>query len=175
MLKEMRSEDNFRKLLELYFNGSASSAQEEELRRRFLAGDVPEDCVGYRPLFGYIAQERADAGILVAGKTKIRSRRRRMLGIAAAVIGIAAVFAAVWVFVPADCSKGNAGYVLTVGGRQVADETLAMEIADIGLSRLKDVQMALDQSLGAVQVRMAQSDSTVAALEESVLLKFKIK
>lgn len=98
-----------------------------------------------------------------------------MLGIAAAVVGIAAVFAAVWVFVPADWSKGNAGYVLTVGGRQVADETLAMEIADIGLSRLKDVQMALDQSLGAVQVRMAQSDSTVAALEESVLLKFKIK
>lgn len=170
----MKSEDNFRKLLELYFNGSTSSAQEEELRRRFLAGDVPEDCAGYGPLFGYIAQERADAGILVAGRTKIRSRRRRMLGIAA-VIGIAAVFAAVWVFVPADWSKGNSGYVLTVGGRQVADETLAMEIADIGLSRLKDVQMALDQSLGAVQVRMAQSDSTVAALEESVLLKFKIK
>ena len=57
----MKSEDNFRKLLELYFNGSTSSAQEEELRRRFLAGDVPEDCAGYGPLFGYIAQERADA------------------------------------------------------------------------------------------------------------------
>ena len=108
----MKSDDNLRKLLELYFNGSTSSAQEEELRRRFLAGDVPEDCAGYGPLFGYIAHERADAGILVAGRTKIRSRRRIMRGIAAAVIGIAAVFAAVWVFVPADLSDGNAGYVL---------------------------------------------------------------
>lgn len=175
MLKEMRSEDNFRKLLELYFNGSASFAQEEELRRRFLAGDVPEDCVGYRPLFGYIAQERADAGILVAGKTKIRSRRRLIMGMAAAVVGTAAVLSAVGVFVFGDRVQDRAGFELTVGGEAVADEALAVEIADQGLARLHKLQAVLDCSLGSMEVRMEKSDSTVTALEEMILTKFKNK
>lgn len=53
----MKKEEKLRKLLELYFEGGTDSAQEEELRRRFLSGKVPEDLEKYRPLFGYIAQE----------------------------------------------------------------------------------------------------------------------
>ena len=173
----MKKDEKLRKLLELYFEGGTDSAQEEELRRRFLSGKVPEDLEKYRPLFGYIAQEMADAAMTGAGggRTSVRMGRRRIMSIAAAAVGAAAVISAVGVFAISGRFGGGPGFELTVGGRRVADEALAIEIADRGLSRLQGLQAALDQSLGTLQMRMEKTDSTVHVLEESILSKFKLQ
>lgn len=59
-------DNELRQLLDLWLEGSSTLEQEERLRRRFLSGKVPADLEKYRPLFGYIAQERAAAGVAAA-------------------------------------------------------------------------------------------------------------
>ena len=101
-------------------------------------------------------------GLCSEGMSPVRSRRRLIMGMAAAVVGTAAVLSAVGVFVFGDRMQDGAGFELTVGGEAVADEALAVEIADQGLAR-------------SMEVRMEKSDSTVTALEEMILTKFKNK
>ena len=163
-------DENLKRLLDLYFDGETTLEQEETLRRRFLAGKVPPEYERYRSLFGYVAQQRAEAGM-----SPVRSRRRLIMGMVAAVVGTAAVLSAVGVFVFGDRMQDGAGFELTVGGEAVADEALAVEIADQGLARLHKLQAVLDCSLGSMKVRMEKSDSTVTALEEMILTKFKNK
>ena len=163
-------DENLKRLLDLYFDGETTLEQEETLRRRFLAGKVPPEYERYRSLFGYVAQQRAEAGM-----SPVRSRRRLIMGMVAAVVGTAAVLYAVGVFVFGDRMQDGAGFELTVGGEAVADEALAVEIADQGLARLHKLQAVLDCSLGSMEVRMEKSDSTVTALEEMILTKFKNK
>lgn len=163
-------DENLKRLLDLYFDGETTLEQEETLRRRFLAGKVPPEYERYRSLFGYVAQQRAEAGM-----SPVYSRRRLIMGMAAAVVGTAAVLSAVGVFVFGDRMQDGAGFELTVGGEAVADEALAVEIADQGLARLHKLQAVLDCSLGSMEVRMEKSDSTVTALEEMILTKFKNK
>lgn len=163
-------DENLKRLLNLYFDGETTLEQEETLRRRFLAGKVPPEYERYRSLFGYVAQQRAEAGM-----SPVRSRRRLIMGMVAAVVGTAAVLSAVGVFVFGDRMQDGAGFELTVGGEAVADEALAVEIADQGLARLHKLQAVLDCSLGSMEVRMEKSDSTVTALEEMILTKFKNK
>jgi hypothetical protein len=86
-----------------------------------------------------------------------------------------AVLSAVGVFVFDMQNHADAGFELTIEGRGVADEALAVEIADQGLSRLMDLQAALDRSLGMLQVTMEKSESTVAEMEVMVLSKFKMQ
>lgn len=163
-------DENLKRLLDLYFDGETTLEQEETLRRRFLAGKVPPEYERYRSLFGYVAQQRAEAGM-----SPVRSRRRLIMGMVAAVVGTAAVLYAVGVFVFGDRMQDGAGFELTVGGEAVADEALAVEIADQGLACLHKLQAVLDCSLGSMEVRMEKSDSTVTALEEMILTKFKNK
>ena len=163
-------DENLKRLLDLYFDGETTLEQEETLRRRFLAGKVPPEYERYRSLFGYVAQQRTEAGM-----SPVRSRRRLIMGMAAAVVGTAAVLSAVGVFVFGDRMQDGAGFELTVGGEAVADEALAVEIADQGLARLHKLQAVLDCSLDSMEVRMEKSDSTVTALEEMILTKFKNK
>lgn len=163
-------DENLKRLLDLYFDGETTLEQEETLRRRFLAGKVPPEYERYRSLFGYVAQQRAEACM-----SPVRSRRRLIMGMAAAVVGTAAVLSAVGVFVFGDMMQDGAGFELTVGGEALADEALAVEIADQGLARLHKLQAVLDCSLGSMEVRMEKSDSTVTALEEMILTKFKNK
>ena len=108
------------------------------------------------------------------GRTYVRMGRRRVMSIAAAAVGAAAVIFAVGVFALSGRFGGDPGFELTVGGRRVADEALAIEIADRGLARLQGLQAALDQSLGTLQMRMEKTDSTVHVLEERILSKFKM-
>ncbi len=50
----MRTED----LLEKYFDGATTCAEERELRRRFAEGEVPEELLVYRPMFAYWEAEK---------------------------------------------------------------------------------------------------------------------
>ncbi len=167
-------ENELRQLLNLWLDGSSTLEQEERLRRRFLSGKVPADLEKYRPLFGYIAQERAAAGF-TAGHGRM-SRRRRLLRTVVSVTAAAAVLAGagVLVFDGGRFYGGASGLRLTVGGRSVADEALAVEIVDRELARLGDVQAALDLSMDALMEAARVRDSTMSVLEDRMVLDIKI-
>lgn len=168
-------DNELRQLLDLWLEGSSTLEQEERLRRRFLSGKVPADLEKYRPLFGYIAQERAAAGVAAADGRM--SRRRRVLRTVVSVTAAAAVLAGagVLVFDGGRFQGGASGLRLTVGGRSVADEALAVEIVDRELARLGDVQAALDLSMDVLREAARVRDSTVSVLEDRMVLDFKIK
>ena len=164
-----------RQLLNHWLDGSSTLEQEERLRRRFLSGKVPADLEKYRPLFGYVAQERAAAGV-AAGDGRMPFRRR-LLRTVVSVTAAAAVLAGagVLVFDGGRFQGGASGLRLTVGGRSVADEALAVEIVDRELARLGDVQAALDLSLDVLREAARVRDSTMSVLEDRMVLDFKIK
>lgn len=167
-------DNELRQLLNLWLDGSSTLEQEERLRRRFLSGKVPADLEKYRPLFGYIAQERAAAGFTAAHGRM--SRRRRLLRTVVSVTAAAAVLAGagVLVFDGGRFYGGASGLHLTVGGRSVADEALAVEIVDRELARLGDVQAALDLSMDALMEAARVRDSTMSVLEDRMVLDIKI-
>lgn len=167
-------DNELRQLLNLWLDGSSTLEQEERLRRRFLSGKVPADLEKYRPLFGYIAQERAAAGFTAAHGRM--SRRRRLLRTVVSVTAAAAVLAGagVLVFDGGRFYGGASGLRLTVGGRSVADEALAVEIVDRELARLGDVQAALDLSMDALMEAARVRDSTMSVLEDRMVLDIKI-
>lgn len=167
-------DNELRQLLNLWLDGSSTLEQEERLRRRFLSGKVPADLEKYRPLFGYIAQERAAAGFTAAHGQM--SRRRRLLRTVVSVTAAAAVLAGagVLVFDGGRFYGGASGLRLTVGGRSVADEALAVEIVDRELARLGDVQAALDLSMDALMEAARVRDSTMSVLEDRMVLDIKI-
>lgn len=167
-------DNELRQLLNLWLDGSSTLEQEERLRRRFLSGKVPADLEKYRPLFGYIAQERAAAGFTAAHGRM--SRRRRLLRTVVSVTAAAAVLAGagVLVFDGGRFYGGASGLRLTVGGRSVADEAMAVEIVDRELARLGDVQAALDLSMDALMEAARVRDSTMSVLEDRMVLDIKI-
>ena len=167
-------DNELRQLLNLWLDGSSTLEQEERLRRRFLSGKVPADLEKYRPLFGYIAQERAAAGFTAAHGRM--SRRRRLLRTVVSVTAAAAVLAGagVLVFDGGRFYGGASGLRLTVAGRSVADEALAVEIVDRELARLGDVQAALDLSMDALMEAARVRDSTMSVLEDRMVLDIKI-
>lgn len=167
-------DNELRQLLNLWLDGSSTLEQEERLRRRFLSGKVPADLEKYRPLFGYIAQERAAAGFTAAHGRM--SRRRRLLRTVVSVTAAAAVLAGagVLIFDGGRFYGGASGLRLTVGGRSVADEALAVEIVDRELARLGDVQAALDLSMDALMEAARVRDSTMSVLEDRMVLDIKI-
>lgn len=168
-------DNELRQLLNHWLDGSSTLEQEERLRRRFLLGKVPADLEKYRPLFGYVAQERAAAGV-AAGDGRMPFRRR-LLRTVVSVTAAAAVLAGagVLVFDGGRFQGGASGLRLTVGGRSVADEALAVEIVDRELARLGDVQAALDLSLDVLREAAQVRDSTMSVLEDRMVLDFKIK
>lgn len=168
-------DNELRQLLNHWLDGSSTLEQEERLRRRFLLGKVPADLEKYRPLFGYVAQERAAAGV-AAGDGRMPFRRR-LLRTVVSVTAAAAVLAGagVLVFDGGRFQGGASGLRLTVGGRSVADEALAVEIVDRELARLGDVQAALDLSLDVLREAARVRDSTMSVLEDRMVLDFKIK
>ena len=167
-------DNELRQLLNHWLDGSSTLEQEERLRRRFLSGKVPADLEKYRPLFGYIAQERAAAGFTAAHGRM--SRRRRLLRTVVSVTAAAAVLAGagVLVFDGGRFYGGASGLRLTVAGRSVADEALAVEIVDRELARLGDVQAALDLSMDALMEAARVRDSTMSVLEDRMVLDIKI-
>ncbi|MDL2309906.1 hypothetical protein LJC39_02165 [Parabacteroides sp. OttesenSCG-928-B22] len=77
-------------LLEKYFEGETSAAEEKELRTFFSSGPVAEHLAPYQPLFAYFDEEIARKEEAVVPTVVARSARRRVFymvsGIAAAVL-----------------------------------------------------------------------------------------
>lgn len=76
-------------LLEKYFEGETTIAEEKELRTYFSSSDVATHLEQYKPLFGYFseAKEEKSTAILAEFKT-VRSKKRSFTGmyIAASVL-----------------------------------------------------------------------------------------
>ena len=78
----MRTED----LVEKYFEGNTSAREEQELRRRFASGQVPEQLEVYRPLFAYFDEEIRQSGKVVPKRPNLRKIYTWIAGAAAAVV-----------------------------------------------------------------------------------------
>jgi hypothetical protein len=97
--------ENIRKLLELWFNGSTSLQEEEQLRTYFTKGPVAPDLMVYRGLFLHFEDEKhitspmeEDLGNTIQ-QHQSSLKKKRVLNIMYTSIGIAAIFLAVFAWV----------------------------------------------------------------------------
>lgn len=162
-----------KELLELYFEGNTTLEQEERLRRAFLSGKVRGEARKYMPLFVYLSLERSTAGVDNPAKGLRPVRRRRIM---ASLTGVAAVAAALGMFLLGGrYSQGSPGVILTIGGQQVTDETMAVEIVDRELERLGDLQVALNLGQDVLEDAAEIRKSTVSVLKDRIMLDLNIR
>lgn len=123
---------NIEELLNRYFEGETSAAEEQELRRFFASGDVPAHLSAYQPLFAYFDEERAEkkdwaeeiwsevtAEPLPAGRFAVHRRKVVYLlsTVAACVLALLAVSQLLYPTDPCFCSEN---YVV-INGRCYTD------------------------------------------------------
>ena len=78
--------DRIEKIVEKYFDGETSSAEEKELKIYFSSSDVAEHLKQYQPIFGYFAQEK---GKTLNKELSLPTKKQNVvmwLSIAAAVV-----------------------------------------------------------------------------------------
>lgn len=155
--------DNVRKLLDLYFDGDTTLAQERALREYFRSENLPEEFSWCRPLFGYVDQAREDAG---TGEKPSRHnvvwRRLWTVAAVAAVLAIALVL-------PFWLNEAPAGIEVTVGGRNVSDEAMAMEIVDREFSRLQLLSASAGNSICRLEGMVEAAGSAVTELNDRIM------
>ena len=89
MLKEKQA----RELLDKYFEGETSCAEEQQLRSFFTQVRLPEDLVDYRPIFGYLDEESRKAAPRKSSKAvRIRFVYYAVSGVAASILILLGIF-----------------------------------------------------------------------------------
>ncbi len=121
------NEQKIHELLRSYFDGTSSLAEDRELRRFFAEEQVPDSLRPYRPLFAYIAEERA-----VEPPAKVEAKIVRLPWII--VTGIAASIAILFLIGLPKITQAE--FVYYVDGQRVYDEEAAMESAEDKLQLL---------------------------------------
>ena len=133
------NEQIIQKLLQRYFDGATSLGEERDLQRYFAGSDIPESLKVYRPLFDFLAEERAveldltptlskGEGVQPAHKTRnIRLPLYIITGIAASIAIL---------FLVGLPKKQTDDYIYIVNGQRVYDQTAALEMAETKLQLL---------------------------------------
>ncbi|MCC8187671.1 MAG: hypothetical protein LIP08_09245 [Bacteroides sp.] len=85
----MEPKDKLDQLLDRYFEGLTSCEEEQEMRRLFHQGEVPEHLEVYRSLFAWIDEESRSVQEVRSGTVQSQTTRRRRFRFSPAV-GIAA-------------------------------------------------------------------------------------
>lgn len=105
---------NIEDLLNKYFEGETSAEEESTLRRFFSEGDVPEELVAYRPLFGYFDQEITKSEIKKV--IPLRNIKRRLYWFSgAAACLLSAFMAGKYFFATQDSFPCSGNYVIING------------------------------------------------------------
>ena len=117
--------DNMEVLIEKYFDGRTTCAEERAIRQAFAQGEVPEHLEVYRPLFAYLdkeAQRREHAEDVTPARRKIvmqsPHRHRYWIGSIAAGLALCLVLAR---FLPG--SGKNENYAI-IDGKRYTDPAL---------------------------------------------------
>lgn len=144
---------NIEELLNRYFEGETSAAEEQQLRAFFRQGEVPPHLAPYRALFAYFdeeirlaADQAPEASVfgdgMVPSAEKLRRKTLRgvgytLLGVAASVLLVLGLFR---VFPPADPCFCSANYVV-VNGRCYTD---IHKVRALALEALEEVAAPAD-------------------------------
>lgn len=79
--------DRIEKLVEKYFEGETSIAEEKELKTYFSSTDVAQHLEQYKPVFGYFSQAKQEQfTVTISLKSKRKQKRLAWLSVAAAVV-----------------------------------------------------------------------------------------
>ena len=129
----MRNDLKIRTLTERFFDGETSLAEEQELYGLYREGDVPEDLLQYKELFGGFEDIR-----LPQQKTSSH-KWRWVIGIAASI----AILLAVGTTVHTRNSKDEC--VAYIYGEKCTDKTIVMQHMQSALDEMEDVSTIDEQ------------------------------
>lgn len=116
-------EQKVKALLDRYFDGATSLAEEQALRRFFADGHVPAALKPYSPLFAFYAGEKAVTCPAPAGAG--RALKLRWWMAAAAIAAAIAIPLTIGLLAPAQDA-----YTHYLNGKRVYDREVAMQLAD---------------------------------------------
>jgi uncharacterized protein YfaS (alpha-2-macroglobulin family) len=133
-------EQKAKALLERYFEGATSLAEEQALLRLFAEGDVPPQLKPYSALFAFYAAEKK-----VVPPAPASSAGARRWAFAAMAAGVALLLA-VKVFTPA-----QSAYTYYVNGRRVHDKEAATALAEAKLQMLTDAMQRAKYSMAPLE------------------------
>lgn len=143
-MKTTQTHPSYSHLLDLYFRGESTLAQEEQLRQYFQKGEILPEHLPYAPLFAYLEEERAQFAPLVSQTASNThpfrtigrfSKRLLFSGVAATVAAILLIGGGIFLN-----HKTNPDiYRLTIAGKQVNDQQLAVNIAKGKLEQLNSI------------------------------------
>lgn len=123
-------EQKIKALLDRYFDGATSLAEERELQRFFAKGSVPTALKPYSALFAFFAGEKAvTCPAQAGGGSTLRLRRWRTA--AAAIAATVALLLTLKVLTPPQDR-----YTHYVNGKRMYDREAAMQLADDKLKML---------------------------------------
>ncbi len=131
------NEQKIQELIQRYFDGSTSLAEERELQRLFASEKLPESLEVYRPLFSFFAEEKAI-------EPPVDKRKAKLIRLSWVVTaGVAASIAILFLITLPHIQPEQ--YVYYVDGQRIYDETAAIESAKGKLQLLAaSVQKAKD-------------------------------
>ena len=117
------NEQEVHELLQRYFDGATSVAEERELQRYFAGSDIPATLKAYQPMFAFFAEERAVEPPAQKQEARIIRLNRAMI----TGIGIAASIAILFLVGLPKMQTDN--YIYYVDGQRIYDESAAIASA----------------------------------------------
>ena len=123
-------------LLEKYFRGETSLAEEKELKQYFLTGNVSPDLETYRILFGVFDQELTEKAISPLIKVLPKQRKNKRIWLQSFfTTGIAATIVIVlWIQLP----PSSLNYTI-IGGTRIDNTEFAQRYAAKKLSKVNNI------------------------------------
>jgi len=115
------------RLLDKYFEGATSAAEEKELRRLFAAGEVPGHLLKYQPLFAYFDEEikKEEVSVPIVAMPNRRKVLMWVSGVAAAILVLLGIGQFYFFSGQAFCS----GDYVVINGRCYTDKQTIREHA----------------------------------------------
>ncbi len=142
-------------LLDRYFEGDTSTAEEEALRRYFSQEELPEELQEIAPLFRFMDDEVTARAVLkeIEMEANAPARRRpRLLDTFKAIAAVAAVLllAVLLETRPAKQPSTQDGSYAWVDGKRITDPATVQKYAEISFDRVKSDQDMMEKQLELV-------------------------
>jgi len=155
-------------LLEKYFRGETSLAEEKELKNYFLSGNVKSEYAPYRALFEAFDQEKQETAIIPQLKILPRQREVKHFWIKTfSYSGIAAALVlALWTQYP----RSERDYAI-IHGRRINDPEYAQKYAE---KKMSDVNEMLQNGLKPLRDMEALKENLRVAARKNGTVKDEI-
>jgi len=150
------NEQTIHELLQRYFDGATSLAEERELQRYFSESDIPASLKAYQPMFTFFAEERAVMPPARKPARIITLNRAIITGIAASI--------AILFLVGIPKTQPDL-YAYYVDGDRVYNEAAALEAADDKLQLLAASLQKAQNSMAAFD-KVQESNQSLQELSK---------